>query len=67
MWTWPPASAQAGPRDAFLSLWPTGTEDPFFIILNVAVGGNWPGPPDDTTVFPQIMAVDYMRVYQPSR
>jgi beta-glucanase (GH16 family) len=35
----------------------------FFIILNVAVGGNWPGSPDETTVFPQTMQVDYVRVY----
>lgn len=34
-----------------------------FIILNVAVGGYWPGPPDGTTVFPQTMLVDYVRVY----
>jgi hypothetical protein len=37
---------------------------PFFIILNVAVGGNFPGNPDATTVFPQLMKVDYVRVYQ---
>jgi beta-glucanase (GH16 family) len=37
---------------------------PFFIILNVAVGGNFPGNPDATTVFPQTMMVDYVRVYQ---
>jgi len=37
---------------------------PFFILLNVAVGGNWPGNPDGTTVFPQAMQVDYVRVYQ---
>jgi beta-glucanase (GH16 family) len=36
----------------------------FFFILNVAVGGNWPGPPDQTTVFPQQMLVDYIRVFQ---
>ena len=36
---------------------------PFFIILNVAVGGNYVGPPDDTTIFPQTMLVDYVRVY----
>jgi beta-glucanase (GH16 family) len=35
----------------------------FFLILNVAVGGNWPGPPDETTVFPQTMQVDWIRVY----
>ncbi|MCD4686069.1 MAG: family 16 glycosylhydrolase, partial [Anaerolineae bacterium] len=36
----------------------------FFLILNVAVGGYWPGNPDETTVFPQQMAVDWVRVYQ---
>ncbi len=36
----------------------------FFFIFNVAVGGNWPGPPDDSTVFPQRMIVDYIRVFQ---
>jgi len=36
---------------------------PFSIILNVAVGGNWPGNPDASTVFPQKMYVDYVRVY----
>jgi beta-glucanase (GH16 family) len=39
-------------------------DHPFFILLNVAVGGNWPGGPDATTVFPQTMRVDYVRVYQ---
>lgn len=39
-------------------------DHPFFIIINVAVGGNWPGYPDDTTQFPQTMHVDYVRVYQ---
>jgi beta-glucanase (GH16 family) len=36
----------------------------FFIILNLAVGGNWPGDPTPQTVFPQEMVVDYVRVYQ---
>ncbi|MEC7984420.1 MAG: family 16 glycosylhydrolase [Myxococcota bacterium] len=36
----------------------------FHIILNVAVGGQWPGSPDATTVFPQRMFVDYVRVYE---
>ena len=39
-------------------------DHPFFLILNVAVGGDWPGNPDSTTVFPQTMLVDYIRVYQ---
>lgn len=37
--------------------------DPFFMIFNVAVGGNWPGSPDGTTIFPARMAVDYIRVF----
>lgn len=36
----------------------------FFFIMNVAVGGNWPGSPNETTVFPQRMEVDYIRVFQ---
>ena len=39
---------------------------PQFIVLNVAVGGTWPGNPDRTTVFPQRMLVDYVRVYTPA-
>jgi beta-glucanase (GH16 family) len=37
---------------------------PQFFILNVAVGGDWPGNPDGTTIFPQQMLVDYVRVYK---
>ncbi len=39
-------------------------DHPFFIVLNLAVGGTWPGYPNQTTVFPQQMLVDYVRVYQ---
>ncbi len=39
---------------------------PFFVILNVAVGGQWPGSPDATTMFPQTMKVDWVRAYQRS-
>jgi beta-glucanase (GH16 family) len=38
-------------------------DHPYFILLNVAVGGNWPGSPDSTTTWPQRMLVDYVRVY----
>lgn len=37
---------------------------PFFLLLNLAVGGNWPGAPNDSTPFPAQMLVDYVRVYQ---
>jgi beta-glucanase (GH16 family) len=47
---------------------PTGSrwvfDHSFFMLLNVAVGGNWPGSPDATTEFPQTMQVDYVRVYE---
>ena len=36
----------------------------FYFIMNLAVGGNWPGNPDASTTFPQEMVVDYIRVYQ---
>ncbi|MFZ6654567.1 glycoside hydrolase family 16 protein [Undibacterium sp. TJN19] len=39
-------------------------DHPFFIILNLAVGGDWPGSPDATSQFPQQMLVDYVRVYR---
>ncbi len=38
-------------------------DHPFFVLLNLAVGGYWPGDPDDSTTFPQTMEVDYVRVY----
>ena len=41
-------------------------DHPFFMLLNVAVGGDWPGSPDGSTVFPQTMLVDYVRVYRRS-
>lgn len=51
-----PQSIPAGSRWVF--------DHPFFILLNVAVGGDWPGYPDATTTFPVSMLVDYVRVYQ---
>jgi beta-glucanase (GH16 family) len=49
------------------SQWPAGGQwvfdHPFFIIVNLAVGGVWPGNPDASSQFPQQMLVDYVRVY----
>ena len=42
--------------------WPF--DEKFHFILNIAVGGNWPGAPDNSTVWPQTMQVDYVKVYQ---
>ncbi len=41
-------------------------DQPFFLLLNFAVGGNWPGSPNGTTSWPQQMIVDYVRVYTAS-
>ena len=43
---------------------PAPFDQRFHILLNVAVGGNWPGNPDASTIFPQTLQVDYVRVYQ---
>jgi beta-glucanase (GH16 family) len=39
-------------------------QEEYFLLVNLAVGGNWPGKPDGTTVFPQQFVVDYIRVFQ---
>jgi beta-glucanase (GH16 family) len=46
------------PVMAFHGIWP------YYMILNVAIGGSWAGPPDNTTIWPQEMVVDWVRVYQ---
>jgi beta-glucanase (GH16 family) len=49
-----------------MSITPAGLSEfhqPYFVLLNLAVGGNWPGYPDETTVFPQTLEVDFVRVY----
>ena len=51
-----PSDLPAGARWVF--------DHDFFLLLNVAVGGAWPGNPDATTTFPQEMKVDYVRVYR---
>lgn len=45
------------------SAFPAPFDKPFFVKLNLAVGGDWPGSPDDSTQFPGNMMVDWVRVY----
>jgi len=52
-----PAELPAGTRWVF-------DDTPYFILMNLAVGGLWPGYPDDTTRFPQEYRVDYVRVHR---
>ncbi len=47
-----------------LHAWPAPFDRPFYIVMNIAVGGNFPGAPDDTTPFPAELQVDYVRVYE---
>lgn len=68
---WDSTSIQWYDNDQLYYSFPTSDSDRvdefnerFFFIFNVAVGGNWPGSPDQSTIFPQRMIVDYIRVFQ---
>jgi hypothetical protein len=50
--------------EADLNPWPAPFDQPFYLIMNVAVGGRFLGNPDRTTRFPAEMLVDYVRVYE---
>ena len=45
------------------AVWPFDAGQSDFIILNLAIGGSWPGSPDSTTPFPSTMLIDYVRIY----
>jgi beta-glucanase (GH16 family) len=51
-------------READFNAWPAPFDQPFYLVMNVAVGGKFLGNPDKTTVFPAEMVVDYVRVYE---
>ncbi|OAV45852.1 laminarinase [Lewinella sp. 4G2] len=51
------------PKERTEEVWPF--DQPFYLLLNVAVGGNFGGPEVDDTIFPQQFIVDYVRVYEP--
>jgi beta-glucanase (GH16 family) len=57
--TYTPASLESLPG----AVWPFDSGNAQFVILNLAVGGDWPGPPNSGTPFPSQMLVDYVRVY----
>lgn len=65
---WRRDGVEFGRSSIDVSQWPTMTEfhENFFILLNLAVGGNWPGNPDATTTWPQRLLVDWVRVYHPA-
>ena len=50
-------------KAADLNPWPAPFDQPFYLVMNLAVGGNFPGAPNDATRFPAELAVDYVRVY----
>ena len=67
---WWSSSKTDGPRgvtpasETDLDPWPAPFDQPFYLLLNLAVGGRFPGHPDNQTVFPAEMIVDYVRVYR---
>jgi len=50
-------------RKADINDWPAPFDQPFYIVMNVAVGGNFPGVPNPATQFPAELVIDYVRVY----
>lgn len=50
-------------RLADINAWPAPFDQPFYLLMNVAVGGNFPGLPNEQTQFPAEMVIDYVRVY----
>ena len=50
-------------RKADINPWPAPFDQPFYIVMNVAVGGNFPGVPNPQTQFPAELVIDYVRVY----
>ena len=51
-------------RKADVNPWPAPFDQPFYLVMNVAVGGNFPGVPNPATAFPAELRVDYVRVYE---
>lgn len=51
-------------KETDLNPWPAPFDQPFYLVMNVAVGGKFLGNPDKTTVFPAEMLIDYVRVYE---
>jgi len=51
-------------KESELKPWPAPFDHPFYLVMNVAVGGKFLGKPDKTTIFPAEMVVDYVRVYE---
>lgn len=45
------------------AVWPFDSGNGFYLLLNLAIGGDWPGSPDATTKFPAELLVDYVRIY----
>lgn len=65
------STSRRGPRGGIipagegdLNPWPAPFDKPFHLVLNLAVGGRFLGPPDETTPFPARMEVDFVRVYE---
>ncbi|HVY48486.1 MAG TPA: glycoside hydrolase family 16 protein, partial [Minicystis sp.] len=54
-----------GTTAAFPGQW-VFDDQPFYLLLNLAIGGSWPGDPDASTVFPSELLVDWVRVYDPT-
>lgn len=50
--------------DSIIPVWAFSSKWPFFMLMGLAIGGDWVQPPDNSTIWPQHMLVDWVRVYQ---
>jgi len=64
--SWWSATGENSPpkSEADLNPWPAPFDQPFHLVINLAVGGRFPGAPDETTPSPAIMEIDYVRVFE---
>lgn len=61
---WFTAAIESGAKDRLSMVTAAPFDQSFHLLMNIAVGGDWPGSPNEQTIFPQQMEVDYVRVYR---
>lgn len=61
---WSTSKTGKSVKEADWNAWPAPFDQPFYLVMNVAVGGRFPGNPEKATPFPATMEVDYVRVYE---
>ncbi|WP_246205584.1 family 16 glycosylhydrolase [Microvirga arsenatis] len=66
LWTADTITYYLDGTEVFSMAAPSGINEPMYLLAGLAVGGNWPGAPDETTLFPAEFQIDYIRAYAPT-